>query len=117
METTSGTTDGGSAGDEDRLVHDPDRDRYELLRGESVLAVLAYADEPAPGGGIVRDLRSTIVDPDHGGEGLGSRLVRFALDDVRAHGGTVVATCWFAAGWIARHDDYADLLAPQDPAR
>ncbi len=117
METTSGTTDGGSAGDEDRRLHDPDRDRDELLRAESVRALLSYAHEPAPGGGIVRDLRSTIVDPDHGGEGLGSRLVRFALDDVRAHGGTVVATCWFAAGWIARHDDYADLLAPQDPAR
>lgn len=113
METTSSTT-GGAAPDEDRLVHDPDRDRYELLRGETVLAVLGYVDEPDGSGGVVRDLRSTIVSPEHGGEGLGSRLVRFALDDVRAHGHRVVATCWFAAGWIERHPDYADLLVPRE---
>ncbi|MFC0674119.1 GNAT family N-acetyltransferase [Brachybacterium hainanense] len=114
METTSSTTSGGAGQEADRLLHDPDRDRYELLRGQQVLAVLGYVDEEAPGpppARRIRDLRSTIVDPEHTGDGLGSALVRFALDDIRASGLHVVATCWFAAGWIARHEEYADLLA------
>jgi predicted GNAT family acetyltransferase len=41
---------------------------------------------------------------------VGSTLVRAALDDVRAHGGRVIATCPFVRGWIDRHQEYADLL-------
>ncbi|MFL6097876.1 MAG: N-acetyltransferase [Blastococcus sp.] len=37
--------------------------------------------------------------------------MRAALDDVRAHGGSVVARCSFVRGWIERHADYADLVA------
>lgn len=101
-----------------RLVHDPDRDRYEALDGDSdaVVAVLQYGDdEQIPDGGApitVRDLRSTVVAPDRSGRGVGSAVVRFALDDARAQGLLVRATCWFARGWIERHPDYADLLDP-----
>ena len=56
----------------------------------------------------------TEVDPDAGQSGLGSRLVRGALDDVRAHGGSVVAQCPFVRGWIERHREYADLLTTAD---
>lgn len=54
----------------------------------------------------------TEVDDAHEGKGVGSELVRRALDDVRARGLRVVAECPFVRGWIARHDRYADLLAP-----
>ncbi|MGO2311557.1 GNAT family N-acetyltransferase [Brachybacterium tyrofermentans] len=107
-----------------RLVHDDDRDRFEALVGDTLVGVLAYGDEStgpdgpgAPGGpggpgggGIVRDLRSTVVSPEHGGRGVGSALVRFALEDVRERGYRVTATCWFARGWIDRHPEYSDLL-------
>jgi len=53
----------------------------------------------------------TEVDPDAGQDGLGSTLVRAALDDVRGRGGSVVAQCSFVRGWIQRHPDYADLVA------
>jgi predicted GNAT family acetyltransferase len=53
----------------------------------------------------------TEVDPDAGQDGLGSTLVRAALDDVRGNGGSVVARCSFVRGWIERHPDYADLVA------
>ncbi len=105
-----------------RLVHDDDRDRYEALDGDVVVAVLAYGDSDGPdaeGGALgltVRDLRSTVVAPDRSGAGIGSAIVRFALDDIRGQGMTVRATCWFARGWIERHPEYQDLLedAPQD---
>jgi uncharacterized protein len=98
-----------------RLVHDDDRDRYEALDGDEVVAVLAHEDEePAtPGdgpGARVRDLRSTVVAPDRSGVGIGSAIVRFALEDIRGQGMKVRPTCWFVRGWIERHPEYADLL-------
>ena len=47
------------------------------------------------------------------GSGLGSALVRAALDDVRAAGGTVVPQCSFVRGWIDRHPEYRDLVAQE----
>ncbi|AXK44786.1 GNAT family N-acetyltransferase [Brachybacterium saurashtrense] len=104
-----------------RLVHDDDRDRYEALDGDEVVAVLAHGDEdlPAPDGeslGLrVRDLRSTVVAPDRSGIGIGSAIVRFALEDIRAQGMRVRPTCWFVRGWIERHPEYADLLESPFP--
>ena len=96
-----------------RLVHNADRDRYEALDGADVVAVLAHEDEDPPvgdRGARVRDLRSTVVAPERSGAGIGSAVVRFALDDIRALGMSVRPTCWFVKGWIERHPEYADLL-------
>src|SRR5699024_1963941 len=96
-----------------RLVHNADRDRYEALDGADVVAVLAHEDEDPPvgdRGARVRDLRSTVVAPERSGAGIGSAVVRFALDDIRALGMQVRPTCWFVRGWIERHPEYADLL-------
>ncbi|WP_394216045.1 GNAT family N-acetyltransferase [Brachybacterium vulturis] len=99
-----------------RLVHNADRDRYEALDGDEVVAVLAHEDEDPPDGdglavGVrLRDLRSTVVAPERSGAGIGSAIVRFALDDIRGLGMTVRPTCWFVRGWIQRHREYADLL-------
>ncbi len=54
------------------------------------------------------------------GMGVGSALARAALDDVRAEGGRkVLPLCPFIKNWIARHEDYLDLVygAPQSTAR
>ena len=45
------------------------------------------------------------------GQGLASELVTGALDDIRAQGKKVVATCPYVARFIEKHPDYADLLA------
>ncbi|MFD7408529.1 GNAT family N-acetyltransferase [Streptomyces sp. NPDC059866] len=52
----------------------------------------------------------TEVEPEYEGKGVGSALVRTALDEARASGLRVLATCPFFAGWIARHPEYQDLL-------
>lgn len=44
------------------------------------------------------------------GRGVGSLLVRAALDSVRDEGLQVVAQCPFVESWIERHPEYADLL-------
>lgn len=47
------------------------------------------------------------------GEGLGSALVRAALDDARGRPARVVPQCPFVAAFIERHPDYADLVVPR----
>lgn len=52
----------------------------------------------------------TEVDAAFGGQGLGSSLVRGALDQVRSAGEVAVPLCPFVAAWIDRHPGYADLV-------
>ena len=87
----------------------PEENRYEIRNGDRVLGAAAYERR---GDTVV--FTHTVVDPDAGEEGLGSTLVRAALDDVRSKGGSVVPLCPFVRGWIDRHQDYADLVAPSD---
>lgn len=87
----------------------PDQHRYEIREGEQVLGIAAYQRH-----GNTWVFTHTEVDQDSGKSGLGSTLVRGALDDVRAQGGSVVPRCPFVKGWIERHAEYADLVADTD---
>lgn len=92
--------------DSDRVEHDPDNSRYVLKRGEEVIGETVY---------LVRedgtiDFQHTEIDPERQEKGLGSKLVRAALDDVRS-GSTarVAATCPFTRHFIETHPEYEDL--------
>ncbi len=87
----------------------PDANRYEIRDGEQLLG---HADYERRGDTVV--FTHTEVDQDSGRSGVGSTLVRAALEDVRANGGTVVPKCSFVRGWIERHEEYADLVADSD---
>lgn len=52
----------------------------------------------------------TIVPSELGGRGLGSTLVKFALDYAQAHNKKVVASCSFVAHFIAKNPSYQALL-------
>ena len=45
-----------------------------------------------------------------GGRGLASRVVAAAMDHAEARGLKVVPSCWYVAGWMARHPEYETLL-------
>jgi hypothetical protein len=47
------------------------------------------------------------------GQGLGSKLVRGALDAARSRGLAVLPQCPFVRGWLQKHEDYLDLV-PED---
>ena len=51
----------------------------------------------------------TVVDADLEGQGIGSSLIRYALDDARSKHLTVVPQCGFVAAFIEDHPDYQDL--------
>lgn len=52
----------------------------------------------------------TEVDEAHEGEGLGSKLVAYALDDARARGLEVLPFCPFVNAFLQRHPEYVDLV-------
>jgi uncharacterized protein len=83
----------------------PEEHRYEIRDGDRVLGLAAYQ---RAGDKVV--FTHTEIDPAAEGDGLGGRLVRGALDDVRARGLRVLPRCPFVRGWIQRHPEYADLV-------
>ena len=85
----------------------PEAGRYEARADDRVLGLAAYQRQ---GDRVV--FTHTEVDPDAEGGGVGSTLVRGALDDVRARGLRAVPRCSFVRAWIDRHPDYADLVDP-----
>lgn len=94
--------------DGDVVRNDPDRSRYVLMRGDEELGFAAY--ETGPRGELV--FTHTEIDPDKQEKGLGSQLVRGALDDVRANSDArVVAKCPFVFRFISEHEEYQDLTA------
>jgi uncharacterized protein len=60
--------------------------------------------------GNVITFEHTEVPAELGGKGVGSRLVKGALDQVRAERLQVVAQCPFVKAWIGKNPAYADLL-------
>jgi predicted GNAT family acetyltransferase len=68
-------------------------------------AVAAYQRE---GGTIV--FTHTHVPRAIEGRGVGSKLIRAALDAARDEGLAVVPQCPFVAAYIERHPEYRDLL-------
>lgn len=52
----------------------------------------------------------TIVPKELGGHGVGSALVKHALDYAQSEGKKVVPECWFVAKYIDRHPKYQILL-------
>ena len=97
-------TAGSSTGN---LGNNEAQERYELRMDDTVAAFAQYRIE----GNRVRFVH-TEVDPAYEGQGLGSKLAAYALDDVRRRGMKAVPQCKFIASYIARHEkDYGDLVA------
>ncbi|QNE32056.1 N-acetyltransferase [Sphingomonas sp. NBWT7] len=69
-------------------------------------AVAAYQRE---GDRIV--FTHTVVPPAIEGRGVGSKLIRAALDSARDQALKVVPQCPFVAAFIRKHPAYRDLLA------
>lgn len=59
----------------------------------------------------------TEVEPEYEGKGVGSALVRAALDAVREDGTRqVMPLCPFVRAWIQRHPDYRPLVFAPKPS-
>ena len=91
----------------EELVHNDGQSRYELRIDGQVAAMAQYARD----GNSVR-FTHTEVNQAYEGQGLGSRLAAFALDDVKSRGMKAQPQCQFIAAYIARNEkEYGSLVA------
>ena len=88
------------------VADNPAAARYELTVDGERAGFVTYRQSP----GVIAFLHGQ-VDPTKERKGLGSQLVRGALDDVRARGLAVRPVCPFVQWFMETHEDYRDLLA------
>jgi predicted GNAT family acetyltransferase len=89
------------------VIQNQELDRFELVLDGDLAGYTAYqlTDE------TITFTHTEIVGSQRE-HGLGGRLVREALDQVREHTDyRVIAQCPFVAKWISEHPDYQDLLS------
>jgi uncharacterized protein len=79
--------------------------RYEIHVAETLAGFLQYRSRP----GLIA-LIHTEVRERFEGQGLGSKVIVFALDDARQRGLEVLPFCPFANAYIQRHREYVDLV-------
>lgn len=90
------------------LTNNADQHRYEI----SVDGTLAgYAEYNLLEGAVL--FTHTEILEAFEGKGLGSKLARYALDDVRSKGVWAIPVCKFIAGYIHKHPEYVDLVKPE----
>lgn len=85
-----------------------EKHRFEADLGDGSLAIANY---------YLRDgkiiVTHTEVPPPHEGQGIGTALIRFALQSARDRGLKVIPICPFFADYIKKHAEEQDLLDPQ----
>jgi hypothetical protein len=81
------------------------RERFEL-EVDGATAVAQYKLESG-----VLHMTHTVVPEEVEGRGIGSKLVRGALDNIRTRGLKVDPVCPFVRSFIERHPEYRDLVA------
>lgn len=90
----------------DPIVTDqPDRERFEVTVGDELAGFAMYHRI-----GENRDFTHTEIDNRFEGQGLGSTLIRAALDATRADGLGVIPHCPFVRRFIERHAEYVELV-------
>jgi predicted GNAT family acetyltransferase len=80
--------------------------RYEA-EVEGMLAICTYERN-----GQTFAFNHVLVPPVIEGRGIGTQLVRFGLDDVRAQGAVVIPRCPFVLAVIRNFPEYFDIVAP-----
>ena len=88
----------------DVIRNNTEQNRFELdADGHTALALYRLA----PG---TITIYHTQVDPEVEGRGIGSRLVRASLEEVRRLGLKLVPGCSFVRAYVRDHPEFNDLL-------
>lgn len=86
------------------ITHNDAAHRFETtIDGQT-----GYISYQSQGDTLIYD--HTIVPSELGGKGVGSALVKHALEYARAQNKKVVPQCSFVASYIDKHAEYQDLL-------
>lgn len=86
------------------ITHDEQAKRFET----SIDGHTGYISYQERDDTLVYD--HTIVPQELGGRGIGSALVKHALNYAREQNKKVIPQCSFVSSYISKHPDYQDLL-------
>jgi uncharacterized protein len=89
------------------LRHNTADTRFEIYLDDALAGYADYAETESP---KVRNFHHTITFPEFRGRGVAGQVVKYALDESRTAGYSVVATCWYVDEYIGKHPEYADLV-------
>jgi len=81
--------------------------RFEIDLGDGEFAFAAYNLLP----GAIR-FYHTVVPESHGGQGLGTALIRAGLAAARERGLKVIPICPFFRAYLKKHVDEQDIVDP-----
>ncbi len=87
------------------ITNDSEKHRYEARIGGDLAGYCEY--------NLLREaimFTHTEVLPGHEGQGVGSAIARYVLDEARELGLHVIPVCQFIAGYIRKHREYVDLV-------
>jgi len=87
------------------VVDVPGEHRYAIRVGNELAGFAQYRLRPD-----AVAFTHTEIDDRFEGQGLGGKLVAFALDDVRGRGLAALPICPFVRGYIERHPEYLELV-------
>jgi predicted GNAT family acetyltransferase len=100
------------------VVDRPEQSRFEARTADGTVVGIIdyrparYAGEDGEPGDL--ELVHTEVDPDEEGQGVGTRLVREALDQLRAAGRGVMPLCAFVSAFIRDNPAYQDMVRTEE---
>jgi uncharacterized protein len=98
--------------DDVQVTRNADESRYEIAVDGTLAGFTKYLLH-----GDRADFIHTEIAEEFGGRGLASQLIRYALDDARRQHWQVLPYCPFVKAFIAKHDDYRDLVPADQRAR
>ena len=92
--------------------HDEAGGFYEVLLDGASAGLLVYGLE-----GSRRVFTHVFINEEYRGNSLSTLLVRAALDDIRAQGGTVTNYCPVVGRFVDRHVEYGPVIDTGHPGR
>jgi predicted GNAT family acetyltransferase len=85
----------------------PERSQFEIDLGDGEYAFAKYNLLP----GAIR-FYHTVVPESHGGQGLGTALIKAGLAAARERGLKVIPVCPFFAAYLKKHVEEQDIVDP-----
>jgi predicted GNAT family acetyltransferase len=87
-----------------KVEHNRSENRFEVnLQGQKAVLIYSIKSE-------LFIFINTEVPPAHEGKGIASKMAKEALNFARENGYKVRSYCSFATRYIAKHEEYKDLL-------
>ena len=86
------------------VINNSEKHRFELAVDGHIAATYYNISD-----GVITFIH-TEVPAELGGKGIGSKLIKGALDQVQADGLKVIPQCPFVKAFIQKHPDYQELV-------